>query len=464
MPVDQNENLLEVDEELLDNLRRLIELRDSGALRALLVDLHAADVAQLVQFLEEVERHYILGLIEDQEVGEVMLHLPEEQREEYLAELAPQQISDIVEEMSTDDAADIVSELDEDIAEEVLHTLELSDQEATEEIRDLLKYSEDTAGGRMTTDYVAVDSNETVASSIEKIREFALETELEVYALYVVDKDFRLVGIVRLQDLVLRRPETPVNAFMLDDIVTVAPDEDQAVVAQVMQRYDLIAVPVIADDGELLGIITFDDIADIIEDEASEDMLRLAGVTDDEIPTTPALISIRRRMPWLVVNLATAFLASMVVAQFQGTIGKVTALAALMPIVAGMGGNAAIQTITVMVRAIALGELGTGRRGRAIRKEVIVGLLNGLVMGVLTGLSVWVMWGSLALGALITTAMLANLLMAGIAGALVPLGLQKLKFDPALSSGPIVTTFTDVTGFLTFLGLATLTLKWLLAK
>jgi magnesium transporter len=464
MPHDQNENLLEVDEELLDNLHQLIEIRDGGALSALLIDLHAADIAQLLQFLDEEDRHYILGLIEHEEVGEVMLHLPEEQREDYLAELEPHQISNIVEEMSTDDAADIVSELDEDVAEEVLHTLEMSDQEATEEIRDLLRYSEDTAGGRMTTDYVAVDSSETVATSIEKIREFALETELEVYALYVVDQDHRLVGIVRLQDLVLRHPDTPVSAFMLTDIITVAPDEDQAVVAQVMQRYDLIAVPVIADDGELLGIITFDDIADIIEEESSEDMLLLAGVTEEELPTTPALMSIRRRMPWLIINLVTAFLASLVVAQFQGTIGKVTALAALMPIVGGMGGNAAIQTITVMVRAFALGELGSGRRGRAIRKELAVGIINGLAMGMLTGLIVWMMWGNLALGALIATAMIANLFMAGLAGALIPIALKKLDFDPALSSGPIVTTFTDLTGFFVFLGLATLMLQWLLPK
>ena len=169
-------------------------------------------------------------------------------------------------------------------------------------------------------------------------------------------------------------------------------------------------------------------------------------------------------MPWLIINLVTAFLASLVVAQFQVTIGKVTALAALMPIVAGMGGNAAIQTITVMVRAFALGELGSGRRGRAIRKELAIGLMNGLAMGILTGVIVWMMWGSLALGALITTAMLANLLMAGLAGALVPLALKKLNFDPALSSGPIVTTFTDLTGFFTFLGLATLMIQWLLPK
>jgi magnesium transporter len=464
MAQDQNETRLEVDEELLDDLHELIELRDEGALRAMLIDLHAADIAQLLQFLDEEERHHVLRLLDDEVAGEVMLHLPDEQRGEYLAELAPHEISDIVEELEPDDAADIVSELSEDLAEEVLQNLQRTDLEATEEIRDLLRYAEDTAGGRMTTDFVAAHVDETIAASIEKIREFVRDTELEVHALYVVDDRERLVGMVRLQDLVLRSPVSRVGSFMEEDLVTVGPNEDQALVAQVMQRYDLIDVPVLDDAGVLLGIVTFDDIADIIEDEASEDMLYLAGVTEDESPTTPPLVAIRRRLPWLVINLGTAFVASLVVAQFQDTIGKVPKLAALMPIVAGMGGNAAIQTITVMVRGFALGEIGAGRSGRATTKEALVGLMNGLSLGMLAGVIVWMLYGRADLGALITVAMLANLLMAGVAGALIPIILRKLKFDPALSSGPIVTTFTDITGFFTFLGLATATLTWLLRK
>lgn len=464
MAADQNEKLLEVDEELLETLRAHIKMRDEGVLRNLLIELHASDIAELLQHLEDEERLYILDIFGDEIVGEVMLHLTEEQREEFLAELAPQRISDIVEELSTDDAADIVAELSAEVAEEVLQNLELSDQEATEEIRDLLRYDENTAGGRMTTDYVAVSQNETVSASIERIREFVQETELDVYVLYVVDSESRLTGIVRLQDLVLRPSAAVVGSFMQTDLITVAPAEDQALVAQVMQRYELIAVPVIGDDGVLLGVVTFDDIAAIIDDETSEDMLYLAGVTEDESPTTSPLLSIRRRLPWLAINLGTAFLASMVVSNFEGTIRQVTALAALMPIVAGMGGNAAIQAITVMVRSIALGEMGAEMRHRAIVKEVTVGLLNGLVMGLLAGMVVWLMWENLQLGMLIAAAMLANLLMAGIAGALIPLLLRRLNFDPALSSGPIVTTFTDVCGFFTFLGLATLTLGWLLGE
>jgi len=463
MNPDQNENALEVDEELLNELRSLVEAGDDGALRALLLDRHEADVARLLEYIPEDARHHLLSLLNDQVIGEVMLHLPEKQREDYLDELSPERISDIVEELSTDDAADIVSELDDEVAEEVLQNLERNDQEATEEIRDLLRYDEDTAGGRMTTDYVAVSAGETVAASIEMIRGFVQDTELDVYVLYVVDDAYRLIGIVRLQDLVLRPPAAIVGSFMITNLITVAPDEDQSIVAQVMQRYDLIAVPVIADNDELLGIVTFDDIADIIDEEASQDMLSLAGITDEESLSTPALRSIRRRLPWLAINLGTAFLAAMVVDQFEGTIRKVAVLASLMSIVAGEGGNAAIQTITVIVRSIALGEIGSGHVGRAILKEGKVALLNGVSMGLLTGVMVWVVWEKFQYGVLIAVAMFANLIIAGVVGAVVPLMLRKLRLDPALSSGPIVTTFTDVCGYLIFLGLATLMLGWLIA-
>ncbi len=464
MASDQNEKIFEVDEDVLASLRHYRERGDGAELRLLLSGFHAADMADLLQHLDDDERLHILGLLDDEIVGEVMLHLPDEQREKFLAELAPQRISDIVEELSTDDAADIVSELSEKVAEEVLHNLELSDQEATEEIRDLLRYDDNTAGGRMTTDYVAVARGETVSASIERIREFVQETELDVHVLYVVDQEYHLVGVVRLQDLVLRPPTAVVGSFMLTDLITVAPDEDQGTIAQVMQRYELITVPVIDDHGILLGVVTFDDIAAIIDDETSEDMLYLAGVTNDESPTTSPLLSIRRRLPWLIINLGTAFLASMVVSNFEGTIHKITALAALMPIVAGMGGNAAVQAITVMVRSMALGEMGSEMRRRAIIKEVTVGLLNGLVMGLIAGTVVWLLWENMHLGILISAAMLVNLLMAGAAGALIPLLLRRFNFDPALSSGPIVTTVTDVCGFFTFLGLATLTLNWLLGE
>lgn len=463
MAQEQHEHLLEIDEELLDDLRGLFEVHDDRALQAMLVDLHSADIARLLQYLDEDERHYILDLLEEDVAGEVVLHLPEDQRGDYLSELEPHEITDLVEDLSPDDAADIVSELDEDVAEQVLRNLQETDVEATEEIRDLLRYNEDTAGGRMTTDYVAVSGDDTVSISIERVREFVSETELEVHGLFVVDDDERLVGLLRLQDLVLRPGSVKVRDIMNGDAVTVAADEDQAVVAQVMQRYDLIDVPVVDDNGRLLGIITFDDIADIIEDEASEDMLYLAGVTEEDNPRTTPFDSARRRLPWLLVNLATTFIPAMIIKRYEGTISSLVSIVPLLPIVAGMGGNAAIQSITVMVRGIALGNIGRGQQTRVVIKEGATGLINGLVMGTSAGLVVWLIWGDMALGAVLAVAMLANLFVAGCAGAIIPLVLRRMNFDPALSSGPLVTSLTDISGYTVFLALSTALLAWLLS-
>lgn len=459
-----SEREIYIDKEFIDDLESLIYVKDEGSLRLLMFDMREPDIAQITTSLTNEERHYILSLLEDDILGEVVLHLPDEQREDYFSILAPQRISDLVEEMSTDDAADIVSELDDDIAEEVMERLERSDAEVMEDIRDLLQYSEDTAGGRMTTDYVSVHFTETVSKAIENIREFAKvnENQFEVYAVYVVDGNEKLVGVISLQDLVLNKREELISNFMEDQVLSVRTDDDQALVAQLMQKYDLVSIPVVDKNETLLGVVTFDDVADIIEEEGSEDMLLLAGVTDEESLATPPTIAVRRRLPWLAINLGTAFIASLVVSQFENTISKLPILAALMPIVAGMGGNASIQTITVIVRGFALGELNDMRRRDAIIKELQIGLINGLSMGLTAGLVVWILRNDWHVGILISIAMFGNMFVAGVAGAIVPILLKKLKFDPALSSGPIVTTFTDLAGFFIFLGSATLLINWLI--
>lgn len=459
-----SEREIYIDKEFIDDLESLIYVKDEGSLRLLMFDMREPDIAQITTSLTDEERHYILSLLEDDILGEVVLHLPDEQREDYFSILAPQRISDLVEEMSTDDAADIVSELDDDIAEEVMERLERSDAEVMEDIRDLLQYSEDTAGGRMTTDYVSVHFTETVSKAIENIREFAKvnENQFEVYAVYVVDGNEKLVGVISLQDLVLNKREELISNFMEDQVLSVRTDDDQALVAQLMQKYDLVSIPVVDKNETLLGVVTFDDVADIIEEEGSEDMLLLAGVTDEESLATPPTIAVRRRLPWLAINLGTAFIASLVVSQSENTISKLPILAALMPIVAGMGGNASIQTITVIVRGFALGELNDMRRRDAIIKELQIGLINGLSMGLTAGLVVWILRNDWHVGILISIAMFGNMFVAGVAGAIVPILLKKLKFDPALSSGPIVTTFTDLAGFFIFLGSATLLINWLI--
>ena len=464
MQNDDNQRIPSVARELIDEIEHLVEIGATAQLEALLGDLHPADVAGILEYLDEDDRHALLSLVDVEELGETMLHLPDEQRDEYLEELGAHRIAEIVEELDPDDATDIIAGLPDDVAAQVLDHLEVADSESTEEIRGLLRYGEETAGGRMTTDYVAIREDETVASATEKIRDVVREDDdMEIYVIYVVDNEGHLVAFVRVLDLVLNPPDAVVRDFMSRELVAVAADEDQELVAQLMQRYDLIDVPVVDEENRLLGVVTFDDIAEIIEEEASEDILYMAGVAgDQDSPSTPPLLSLRRRLPWLIMNLGTGLISSMVISQYEGTIDRVKALAALMPIVAGMGGNAAVQSIAVMVRSIALGDLGSGGKMRAVIKEGTVGLMNGTAIGLVAGSIVWAMWGKLGLGVLMAVAMFVNLIIAALVGTTIPLMLRRLKLDPALSSGPLATTFTDVCGFLLFLGLATLTVQWLL--
>jgi magnesium transporter len=282
-----------------------------------------------------------------------------------------------------------------------------------------------------------------------------------VFYLYVVDARRHLVGVTSLRRLLLVSPETPLKRIMTADVTSVRVDTDQEEVARQVASYNLLAVPVVDEENKLAGVVTVDDVIDVIKDEATEDLLRLAGVSGDERIATPAGEAIRKRLPWLGVNLVTAFLAASVVALFESTIEQVTALAVFMPIVAGMGGNAATQTLTVIVRGLALGELSFANAKKALAKESLIGVGNGLALGVVAAGVAWVTKSDPMLGLLLGMAMLCNMFVAATMGTLVPLGLKALKVDPALASAVFITTFTDVVGFASFLGLATVFLPYL---
>jgi magnesium transporter len=291
----------------------------------------------------------------------------------------------------------------------------------------------------------------------EAITELQENRDVEmVFYLYVVDERRHLVGVVSLRRLLLVSPETPLKRIMTAELISARADMDQEEVAREVAAYNLLAIPVVDVENKLVGIITVDDVIDVIKDEATEDIYRLAGVAGDERAFTPALESLRKRLPWLGVNLATAAVASLVVFQFREIIGALPFIAALMPIVAGMGGNAGTQTLTVVVRGIALGELTWGNSRKALVKEVLVGVGNGLALGALAALVMWGISGNPMLGVVLGMAMLLNLFVAALAGTLVPLGLRAANVDPALASSVFITTMTDVFGFLSFLGLATL--------
>ena len=270
-----------------------------------------------------------------------------------------------------------------------------------------------------------------------------------------------LVGVVSLRRLLLVSPETPLKRIMTSDLISVRVDTDQEEVARQVASYNLLAIPVVEEENKLVGVITVDDVIDVIKDEATEDIYRLAGVAGDERAFTPAGESLRKRLPWLTVNLGTAFLAAFVVGLFERTIDTVVALAVFMPIVAGMGGNAATQTLTVVVRGIALGELSWQNSRKALLKEAAVGIGNGLTLGLLAAIVAWMMKGDLVLGGVLALAMIINMFVAATAGTLIPLGLRALKIDPALASSVFITTLTDVAGFASFLGLATVFLRYL---
>jgi len=282
-----------------------------------------------------------------------------------------------------------------------------------------------------------------------------------VFYLYVVDERGHLVGVVSLRRLLLVSPETPLKRIMTTDLISARVDMDQEEVARQVASYNLLAIPVVDEENKLVGVITVDDIIDVIKDEATEDIYRLAGVAGDERAFTPAGESLRKRLPWLGVNLGTAFLAAFVVSLFEGTIERITALAVFMPIVAGMGGNAATQTLTVIVRGIALGELTWSNARKALLKEALVGMGNGVILGVVAAAVVWATRGNPVLGLVLCAAMIINMFVAATAGTLVPLGLRAANVDPALASSVFITTLTDVFGFFSFLGLATLLMRYI---
>jgi magnesium transporter len=311
----------------------------------------------------------------------------------------------------------------------------------------------------MNPNVFALSEEMTAGEAITEVQS-ARDVEM-VFYLYVVDVRRHLVGVVSLRRLLLVPPDTPLKRIMTTDVISVRADMDQEEVARIVASYNILAIPVVDEENKLVGVITVDDVIDVIKDEATEDVYRLAGVASDDRVFTRPIDSLRRRLPWLIVNLATAFLAATVVALFEPTIDRVTALAIFMPIVAGMGGNAATQTLAVIVRGIALGELTWGNSRKALMKEVLVGLGNGVATGLVAAAIAWVTRGNAVLGMILGMAMIINMFVAAAAGTLIPLALRAIKVDPALASSVFITTLTDVFGFLSFLGLGTIFLRYL---
>ena len=433
-------------------LDRMVELVRKGEL-ALFIrrahDLEPADLAEVLTTLDEKERVTVVQALPPELSSQALAEMPEEAHaSETLAALDPGQAAEIVEELDDDDAADILGELDEARQEQIL-----SEVEHRSEVDRLLRYDEETAGGLMTTHMVTVSDTATAAQALEEIRRQAEEVE-DFYQVFVVDAEHRLVGTLPFKDLVISRPERPVRAFMTDADIFVTPDLDQEEVARLMARYNMPSVPVVNEQGRLLGRVTFDDVIDVVEAETTEDLLKFGGVSPDEELGAGWKTAVQSRLPWLSVNLATAFLAGGVVYFFQHTIQRTVALAIWMPIIAGMGGNAGTQALAVTVRRLALGQVPVHLFTQVVGKEILVGIVNGLVMGITVAAVAAFIGEGPRLGIVVFLAMVGNLMVAGFAGAFIPLILERLGIDPAVASSIFVTTFTDVCGFLLLLGLA----------
>ena len=449
---------VDVKDDHIEEVRELLERSEHEQAAGLLGELHASDIARILSGIEEEEQAIgAFRFLPSELAGEVLLDVDERLMEVLVSAISSAELIEVVDEMESDDATDVISELPFEDAREVLDGL---DKEEALEVKKLLAYPEDVAGGKMQVELIAVDKDATVQRAIEEVRAGAKAQDIEgISNIFVVDSERRLVGVLPLDKLILAAPEVRIG-----DIADMEPHKvetglDQEEVARIFQRHDLLSMPVVDHDNRLVGRITVDDVVDVIEEEIFEDFYMMAGVNKDERVLDPARSSFRMRFPWLLLNLFTAFLAASVVRVFQDAIEQLVLLAVLMPIVAGLGGNAGTQAITVMVRGLALGELKFVKASRLIFKEATVGLFNGLIIGAAASFIAYLFGAAPALGLLLFMAMTANLVIAGLAGAMIPLLLRRFKVDPAIASSTFVTTCTDIGGFFIFLGLATVFLK-----
>ena len=444
---------------VLDSVRRLMRIGATANLVNLLHKQHPADLAQVFTELGAKDRHAAFALLAERNsklAMEALSELGPEGGAALLADRSPEEIARLLHDLPSDDVAAIIDNLPEPVSTAVL---ELIEKRPGDEVGDLLEYDEQTAGRIMNPKVFALSEDMTVGESITMLQG-SRDVEM-VFYLYVVDARRHLVGVVSLRRLLLVAPPTPLKRIMTTDLTSVRTDTDQEEVARLVASYNLLAIPVVDEENKLVGVITVDDVIDVIKDEATEDVYRLAGVAGDDRVFSTALESLRKRVPWLEVNLVTAFLAASVVALFEGHIKNLPVLAVFMPVVAGMGGNAATQTLTVIVRGIALGELTWANSRKALIKEAAVGVGNGVACGIVGALIVWVWKGDLILGLILCAAMIINMFIAATAGTVIPLALRAMKVDPALASSVFITTLTDVFGFASWLGLGSFFIKYL---
>ena len=438
-----------------DLIRRALEGQPDEETLAGLADLHPADLAEVFEQLDEDEQDQLIQMLDVPTTADLLEELDDDETLEAIEDLTPGRLADLLDEMEPDEAADILGDLPPAQAAVVLGQMEDAD-----EVRPLLGYPDETAGGLMTTSFVALRRQTTAEQAIQFIREVSPTSDIPYY-LYVVDRWQKLTGVIGFRDLVIASPDTTMQEIMDPDVITVAVGVDQEEVARLMSRYSLAAIPVVDANERLVGVITHDDILEVIEEEATEDIYRLANVSDTELePDSPLGEQVRGRLPWLFLNMLTALFASWVVSNFESLIGEIAILAAFQSVVAGLGGNSGSQNIVMVVRALALGRMDSKKIWEVLGRQVLVGLIQGVMVGAVVAGVITVVRGDYHLGLILLLAMTANMVVAAVVGTLVPLFLAKIGKDPAVASTILLTAATDSFGFFIFLTLASIFVRY----
>ena len=436
-------------EEMAEEIQKI---NSEEELEEYLDEKHSVDVAESFEELDDEELLRVFELMTDEQKASIIEQADEELQERIIELISDEEFIDILKYMSPDDIADILGYIDIQKSKSILTKMRRSQ---ANKIRELLGYEEDSAGGIMTTQYIAFKSNLEIKEVMEKIKMIAPRTEV-IETIFVLNEKKELVGEADLRDILIASNDTKLEEIMDDNIISVYVEEDQEDVARLVSKYDLKVVPVINHKRNLLGIITIDDIIDVIQEENTEDILKLGGVSEEEDIYSNFVFSVKQRLPWLIINLGTAFLASFVVGMFSKTIEKVVILSAVMSIVTGMGGNAGTQSLSVTIRALALGEVDRRDTLKIVGKSFLVGAINGGLLGLVCGSILGIIYGNFFIGLIMFLAMIGNLIVACTIGFVVPITLKALKVDPAMASAVLLTTATDVFGFLIFLSLATI--------
>ncbi|HBF43535.1 MAG TPA: magnesium transporter [Desulfobacteraceae bacterium] len=440
-----------IDRKLIEGLKTLINQGNHEALKKVIDDMRAADMADIIEYLDPDERLFIFKLLEPEGAGEVLVEIEPPVQESILRDLDNLAISEIVQELDSDDAADLVGDLSAERARQIIESV---DEEVSGDLEKLLPYAEDTAGGIMALEFVSVKADATVSDAIETIKENEGDVE-HIYYLWVVDNFERLVGVASLKDLVIETHERKISEIMNPEVISAYVNADQEDVVQLVKRYNLVTIPVVDDHHRLVGCITHDDIIDVIEDEVDEDISLMAGVIDQEIAEESTMKISKARLPWLIVGLFGEILSAVVISKFESSLEKIIALSFFFPVIMAMGGSTGSQAAIVVVRGLATGDISLVKTGKRIWMEMRVALINGLICGVLLGLIVGVWLSDYGLGFVVALALVFIILNAGFIGSAVPLILKKINVDPALATGPFVSTSNDILGLLIYLGMVT---------